>query len=390
MPTIRPATDADLERVVALNAQGFNSPRAWQERMRNDPQLDRIRVAEDGGRVAGMLRFLPFAHSFGGRPVKAAGIGSVAVAAEARGRGIGSTIMRETLRELRVKGFHLSSLYPATVPIYKSVGYGFGGIRTEWKVSQKALPHTSSLSVEPFDADDFAEVAPVYESIASQSNGLVQRDEEWWRKRVLDGGDDTQYRYLVREEGRVTGYIVYTMQRGHDDWRSTLQCRDLHWTTPGAARALLALAALHRSTGKDLTWVGPPTEPLADLLVEDAVESEWIFRWMVRVLDVPGSLEARGYLPHVETGVTIAVTDPLFPENEGPWRIEVSGAAAKCARTDDEPHARADVQTWASIWSGLHAARTAARMGRLEASEDAIVALGSIFAGPLPWISDFY
>ncbi len=390
MATIRPATEADLDRVVALNTQAFNSPRNWQDRMRSDPQLDLIRVAEDDGRVAAMMRFLPFAHYFGGRALRAAGIASVAVAAESRGRGLGTALMRETLGELRDSGFLLSTLYPATAPIYKSVGYGFGGVRTAWKVRQEILPQRSDLQVEPLEDASIDEAKGVYDTIARQTNGLLQRDEWWWNKRVLDAFEDTQYRYIVREDGVATGYILYTLERGKDDWRSSMMCRDLHWLTPRAGRALLSLASVHRSTGRNLEWYGPPTEPLADLLDEDKVEVDWRFRYMIRLLDVPGAIEARGYLTHVEAGVTIGVSDPMFADNEGAWRIEVSGGAAKCARTDDEPAARADVQTWTSIWSGLHDARTEARLGRLQASDEAIAALSAMFAGPMPWISDFF
>src|SRR5687767_14060499 len=248
MPSYRAPTQDDLERIIALQTLGFNGPRSWQERMRHDPELELFRVVEDDGRVQAILRFLPFAHCFGGRAIKGSGIASVAVAAEARGRGIGTILMRETLAELRDAGYVLSSLYPATARIYRSVGYGWGGVRTEWKASQKALPQTTELQVEPFDENTLDDAKAVYEQVAAASNGLLQRDDSWWAKRVLDpGSDDTQYRYLVREGGAPTGYMIYTMKRGKDDWRSSLICRDFHWLTPRAARALMSVASLHRS-----------------------------------------------------------------------------------------------------------------------------------------------
>src|ERR1041384_3651041 len=178
MPSIRAATESDVETIVALNAQAFNPPAAWRERIRKDPRVDNVRFAEEGGRVAAMMRFLPFAQHFGGRAMRSAGVASVAVTAEMRGRGIGSALMRETLAELRAGGVLLSSLYPATAPIYKSVGYGFGGIRTEWKAPQHRLPQRAELTPEPFDAGSYADAAQVYDAIAAANNGLVARDED--------------------------------------------------------------------------------------------------------------------------------------------------------------------------------------------------------------------
>src|SRR5258706_11580677 len=112
MVTIRPATLDDVDRVIALRTQAFNIDEQGRDSMRKDPRVDEVRVAELDGKVAGTARAIPFAHFFGGRPVEAAGISGVAVAAEGRGKGVGTTLMRELLRELR-PAVPISTLYPA-------------------------------------------------------------------------------------------------------------------------------------------------------------------------------------------------------------------------------------------------------------------------------------
>src|ERR1044071_8665655 len=110
MVTIRLATLDDVERIIALRSQAFNSDEHGRDSMRKDPRIEEIRVAELDGKVLGAVRALSFAHFFGGRPVEAAGNSGVAVTAEARGKGVGSTMMRELLRELRPTT-PISSLY---------------------------------------------------------------------------------------------------------------------------------------------------------------------------------------------------------------------------------------------------------------------------------------
>lgn len=390
MIRIRPATADDVERVIALRTQAFNIDEHGRDSMRKDPRVEEVRIAELDGKVAGTARAIPFAHFFGGRAVEAAGISGVAVAAEARGKGVGAMMMRELLGELRRRA-PISTLYPATVPVYRNTGYGFGGVRTFWKARLDALPQDGSLTASPFTDDDVDEVNDAYERFASGTNGLVRRSPDWWQRRVFsDWENRIVYRYLVREEGDVTGWIVYALSKGTGEaWRMNVDARDLVWTTPAAGRTLLSLAALHRSTGERMTWPGPPTDPLADLISEDPIESDGTFRWMLRLLDVPGAIEARGYHPLVEGSVTIAVRDPLFPENEGPWRIEVGGGQAKVF-PGEQPDATVDVQLLASIWASMHRARDAARLGGLQATEPAIDALELIFGGPLPWIADFF
>ncbi len=390
MPTIRAATEDDVERILALEAQAFNVAARHQERARPRMKLDRYRVAETDRGVVATMRALPFAHFFGGRAVEAAGISGVAVSAEARGQGVGSALMRESLAELRARHVPISSLYPATAPIYRSMGYGYGGVRTRWHAPLARLPQDPGVGVETFGEADLDEIDRAHHRIAVAANGLVRRDRDWWVQRVLeDERDRPRYAYAVREDGDVTGWIVYFLQSSPDTWRSTMACRDLFWRTPAAARALLSLGSLHRSTSEWMEWIGPPTEPLGDLLPEDVIDPQGSFRWMVRLLDVPAAFEARGYNTAVDAEVTIGVEDPLFPENAGPWRIQVAGGSAKVAPAETAD-ARAHVGTWASIWSRLHTARDAARIGGLSATADAIDALDAIFAGPLPWIADFY
>lgn len=391
MTQIRVATAADADRIIDLGTQAFNMPTSFRARAKSEFDPARYRLAVEGERIDGTVRLWPFAQFFGGNAVSACGIAGVAVAAEARGRGIGTLLMREALTELRAGGTALSTLYPATVPIYRQAGYGHGGVRTIWKLRLDDVPAGRAPAVETFSLEDAPALNEVYEAIAAETNGLIARTPEWWEKRVLTPWDDKpQYRYLVREDGRLTGWIAYTLEESKGgEWRATMSCRDLFWRTPGAARALLGLASLHRSTGYALQWVGPTTEPLADLLPEDKVELEGAFRYMVRLLDVPAALEARGYHPLLEVGVTIATRDPLFAENDGPWRIDVAGGRAKVTPTASAD-ATADVQTWASIYTGLLRARDAVRLGALDATDAALDALEAIFAGPTPWIADFF
>ena len=165
MTTIRPATADDLERVVALRGQAFNIPAAGRERSREETIIEQVRVAEDDtGRVVATARAIPFGHFYGGRAIPAAGVAGVAVAAEARGKGFGTAIMREVLAEQRANDVPISSLYPATVPIYRQCGYGFGSTRAEWKAKLRDLPQdrTSGVEVEEFDIAQLDEINAVY------------------------------------------------------------------------------------------------------------------------------------------------------------------------------------------------------------------------------------
>lgn len=383
--TYRVAVEADGARVAQLVSAAFNFPADPK-----DLDLPTVRVLEVDGSVRACLKIHDFGHYYGGREVKAYGIGGVAVAAEARGKGVGTAIMRAMLEEARSSGIAISSLYPATLPIYRSAGYGVGAHRTSYKSSLSDLPRTSELPVAEMRPEDHAEVRATYARIAPTYNGLVARPDPWWEKRVLN--DDSPYRFLVREGDQITGWMIYGFgKRSGESWKSPLAVRDLYWETPGAARSLLALAAGHRSTCTEMRWIGPHDEPLMSLTPDHAVEITNTFRSMVRVVDLPAAFEARGYPGSVEASFTLGATDKLLPENEGPWHIEVrEGAAKVVAAPGAQPDVHADISMWASVWAGMYSARDAVRLGALHAEPAAIEMLEALFAGPTPWIGDFY
>lgn len=383
--TYRVATEADLDRVGQLATLAFNFP--------FDPKkvtLENIRVLEIDGTISACAKINRFGHYYGGRAIDAGGIGMVAVAAEARGEGRGTQIMHEVLRELRADGVPLSSLYPATLPIYRSCGYGFGAHRVVWTAPLSTLPRTAASRAVPMAADDHADVRAAYERIAAMHGGLVVRPERWWSERVFT--DESPHRYLVREDGRVTGWIIYGLgPRAADSWQFPLDVRDLYWETPGAAQALLALAAGHRSTASTLKWVGPLDEPLQSLTPDHGIDLKSYFRSMIRLVDVPAAFEARGYPSSVDASFTFSVDDEVLPDNAGPWHIEVRDGSAKVvAAPGAPPDAHADASTWATLWTGMYTARDVVRLGGLHANAQAIEMLEALFAGPSPWLGDFY
>jgi hypothetical protein len=76
-----------------------------------------------------------------------AGVASVRAAPEDRGRGIGRAVMTALLDEVAAQGYPLSVLYPATMPLYRSLGWELaGGNYTA------VIPARSLVALAPPDA----------------------------------------------------------------------------------------------------------------------------------------------------------------------------------------------------------------------------------------------
>jgi predicted acetyltransferase len=382
-------TEEDREQVIAVRQASFNTPREVVERFRGMP-VDGQRVGEENGRIIAATASNDFSFFFGRRAVATAGIAGVVVAPEARGRHLAEEIVGRVLAEERAS-MPLSSLYPATVPIYRRLGYEFGALRTRYKVPIVALPRFADAgTVEPWGDDAVAEVSAAQNAFASEHNGTMNRTEHWWTSRVLGAwGGETVYRYLVRENGAVTGSIVYTQE---GSWHYAVECRDVFWTTQHALRTILTFLAGHASLGTTVEWFGPPVDPAMLLIAQDALRKDFtdVIQYpMYRILDLAGAIEARGYDPDVSSTVTIAVDDPLFPQNAGAWRLHVEGGKG-AAEPAADGEMTLDMRTLAAIYTGFLAPAEALRAGLASGSADAGVRLARVFYGSAPWATDFF
>ena len=142
----------------ALQRRAFNVPPSVPAPM-TEPPLDSLWVAEEAGAITGVLRVHRFGHFFGGRSVPALGIGGVAVAPEARGRRVAERLVVEVLREFRQKGFAISTLFPATVPVYRRCGYEYMSLRVRFGAPLRSLPRAPGPEVVPWTDDHLGDTA---------------------------------------------------------------------------------------------------------------------------------------------------------------------------------------------------------------------------------------
>jgi len=389
---IRRATHDDFDRIFHLARTAFPIQASDRDEVLSRYRPEDNLVLEVEGRILARAAGFRIAHWFGGKRIDAIGVAGVTVSPEARGRRYGTRIVERLLDDALVDGTaSLSSLYPATLQIYRTLGYGDAFHRSGYRVPLGKLPTapSDSVTVREMSDADLPLLVDTYARFAQAQNGLLARDTVWWGDRVLT--DAHPFRYLAFRGEECVGWLIHGFERHKDDWKQDLVARDLVWFDLDAARALLGVAALHRSTCVDLTWTGPIDEPLHAAQLDHAIGADHRFRAMLRLLDVPTALAARGYPPLTDTEVTLRVLDPGRPSNEGPWRLSVAkGAATVTAGDPAAVSATVTVQALASLYSSLLSARDAVRIGALEADPDTVTALEAIFSGPTPWLGDFF
>lgn len=343
---------------------------------------ENLRVVTEGERVLGGLIVIPQGQFFGGRSVPSLGLAGVAVGPDARGAGVATRLVIDTLREARQNGFALSSLYPATVQLYRRAGYARAGARHEITVDPAAVRTGARGVFERVDApsDDEA-LKALYRRFASSRNGFLDRGPYVWSRVLRPRKSATEVFRLGQE-----GYLALT-HRMLDDGGEVL-VRDLVVLDARAAAQALELLASYGSVAQKIRWWGAAPDLLTASLPERRHAIRTTDYWMLRICDVPRALELRGY-GALDLDLELDVRDDTIPENQGRFVLSVRDGRGQVT-AGGRGALRLDVRALAALYSGFLDVHTLVALGEAEGSSDELARADALFAGRPPAMSDYF
>ncbi|MET0402825.1 MAG: GNAT family N-acetyltransferase [Cystobacter sp.] len=383
--------DRERSQVEDILVQSFamtpESSRAWLRKAEATGAW--VEVLREKGAVTATASLIPMGQWWWGRRVPVGGVAGVGVAPAHRGQGTAGRLMLACLQEMRARGCVLSALYPATQPLYRRAGFEQAGVCLEHRVRLSGIDLAErSLSLRPVEEADLPMLADVYLRHARSQPGWLDRGPYIWN-RIQHPKGGTANGFLVEGASGVEGYLFLTRREVSLDHKQELNLSDLVALTPAAGRRLLSFLGDHRSLGVEVVWLGGPSHPLLFLLREQSHQMALRCYWMLRVLDVAGALQARGYPPGLSAALHLEVEDDLFPENQGRFVLEVEGGEAEVRRGgegDLKLHARA----LAPLFSGFLSPTALHLAGALSADEATLRTAESIFSGPAPAMPDMF
>jgi predicted N-acetyltransferase YhbS len=221
---IRPLSpDVDWDEYIDLTMRSFGPV----DETRVQPDIEPVVAAGrclgafDGDRLVGTALYHDMRQWWYGRPVKVAGVAGVTVAPEYRGQGAGRGLMTALAELMAERGYPLSALYPATMPIYRSLGWEIAGHRHVATLPARALSSLARPDVKtqirrpgPGDAAEVLEVIGRAHE-AARDCGPITYDEATVRRWLTRPGryaDRDRYAYLAPD-----GFLGYRWHRGHDE-----------------------------------------------------------------------------------------------------------------------------------------------------------------------------
>jgi predicted acetyltransferase len=385
---------ADMEALAQILSWSFGFPANDAEPWLRRGGLENVRVLRDKSdkkEIVACLLIIPMGQFFGGKSVRMAGVAGVATAATARGTGAATVLMRAAVEEMRASGYPISALYPATRTLYRRAGYEPAGGHFEVTVPIKTLkPVDRTAVIRPVEAKDEAAIVEAYTAYARDLPGHLDRGDYVWH-RVKNPRGESARGFVIERGGRAGGLdgYVYLYEKKRPTFHYDLHITDIVARSPRAVKRLLTFLADHTTMGENLSWSTGPADRLVQALPEVGYSIELRDHWMIRVVDVPGALAARGYPEGLETEIHFAITDDLLPENTGKFVLEVAGGEGR-VRKGGRGRLRLDIRGLAPLYSGHLAPISLEAAGLIEGPAAELARAAPVFAGPAPWMPDMF
>jgi predicted acetyltransferase len=276
----------------------------------------------------------------------------------------------------------LATLYPSTLPVYRKAGFERAGSNIAYDLTLANINLRAPLDLVSVTPDRWGDLAETRAPWVRRQNGAFDRTPFMWQKVLAPFGQES-FAYQIVRDGSPEGYVVYT-QGGRE---LPLQVLDWCARSREAGLTLLAFLASDRAMVTTATLRGAPEEPLLYLLPERCSTIARGQTWMVRIVDVAGALQARGYPPALTAELHFAVEDDLLPANTGPFVLRVAGGRGAVER-GGMGRLRLDMRALASLYTGYLTAEQLAAIGALAGPAEDLALANLAFSGARPWLGD--
>jgi predicted acetyltransferase len=300
-------------------------------------------------------------------------------------------MLNAMLAELHDDGIALSTLYPATRSLYRKSGWepAGGHFKAKAPVASMRL-RERDLELRPMTDADREEIISVYRQQAARTSGNLDRgDFQWGRVHRPRGAADVRG-FVTGRRGSIEGYVILhekRVDRGFLDY--DLMVTDLVALTPEAGRRLITFFGDHATLGGNVIWGTGPNDPIVQLLPERGYELHLADHWMLRVVDVQAALAERGYPEHLEIELHLEVRDDILAANDGRFILRVAGGRAEVKR-GGRGRIQMHVRGLAALYSGHLTPHALESAGLLQATEPELAKAAAVFAGPFPWMPDYF
>ena len=353
---------------------------------------ENIRVATRGDDTVGCICRIPMGLYLGGREVPQLGVLGVAVSPEARGEGIARQMMADCVREMHADGCPLSALYSAMHPLYRGAGYEAAGLLYDAAIPAGMIETTDrGAGWREATKDDLPAIEACYAEYARHSHGMLVRCEYIWQRIRESKFGPTRWFIVDDGQGGAEAYCFYVQDKWDSDDKTIgtaagtiLRVTDLAWTTPRGFEHLRGFLRGFSSIVGEIRVNLPPASPLLHTLDDRRYSIRVHEPWMLRVLDIPGALTARGYPAAIDTELVLDIEDDIIETNTGRWTLRVKHGSSTVTPGGQGDALKCGIRDFAPIYTGYLSPSALRGIGRAECTDETASIASAVFSAGQP------
>ncbi|NHN34579.1 GNAT family N-acetyltransferase [Paenibacillus agricola] len=415
---------------VALSAFAFQmelTPQQREERLARMSEQEGWGAYVDG-KLAARLTLLDLHIWLHGKRFNMGGIAGVATWPEYRRGGLVAGLLHHSLQVMKDQGQTLSFLHPFQFGFYRKFGWETYCDYIKYEIPTALLPKLPAPPGRMVRVNhDMELLNPIYRSYATRYNGTLDRNEQWWQRRIFENrkGDIVAY---YDDNGVASGYVQYEVK---DRVCKIHELVALHYE---AEKALWRFIADHDSMIEKVTLQAPADDRLPFLLDNPRIKQELVPYFMARIVDVAGFLEQFPFAANagrvVQAGagggaragavnetaagtreLVLKIKDAHAEWNNGSFVVKidatgaasveklpegssiVSGAEAEGGGSIGSAGATGlscDISTLAAIFMGYQQPSFLQRINRLQGSDEAVQSLEALLPQQQTYLADYF
>ncbi|MEN1967663.1 GNAT family N-acetyltransferase [Lentibacillus sp. N15] len=388
MGHIQTLTEADYDAVFSLSEFAFQYKLSAEELQKKKEEAQRHTIWGwmEAGQLAAKVHLIPLSCYINGQAFSMGGVSAVATWPEYRRQGMIKQLLYHALTSMKENGQSISFLHPFAFSFYRKYGWEHAFTEQHDSIPIEQLKRNWNLE----EGSYVRRIQPnipllhrIYTEFAKVYNGMLVRDEAWWKQRVLSENDQIAVAY--NKQGEPAGYMIYNVKE------NVFDVRELAYTDGHGQKQLLHFIANHDSMAEKVKLTAPEQNNLPLLLDEPRFEQKLVPYFMARIVDVQRFLQE--YPFHGEGNLTLVITDDFFPENNGSYQLKITTDETTVMLdqpVDNYPVIHCSIQVFTSMMLAFRRPSDYYQAGRLHGEELAVSRLETVIPNRQPFLADFY
>jgi predicted acetyltransferase len=275
-------------------------------------------VVIDDDKIVSKLTILPFKTLIQGKEFSMGGISGVVSWPEYRRSGLVKTLLKKSLEEMKTKGQSISFLFPFSIPFYRKYGWELFADKKLITMKKAQIPRFGAgLGFIRRIEKDFDLLNSIYVRYASQFNGMLLRDKNWWESRLFPNIKG-QIAVYYDAQGEPEGYLVYDVKE------RIMKIQEFVYLSTEAWKSLWHFISNHDSMVDSIEYSTFGNDPALFFTNDPFVDQKIEPYFMARIVDVKQFLSMYPFDLRKGETLVLHVEDQFCEWNTGTFFINSS------------------------------------------------------------------